>query len=120
MNPSDVRQPLVDTELLVLRAMCQGTPQKRVWNEGVQILRDYRFRESDHQVIFETLREINTDDPRIIRGLLPTRLTNKGFPTIDVDTLFVPHNLTEGMAVMVMHSLCAAGVQFPLGKSTAA
>ena len=120
MNPYDARQALVDSELLVLRAICQGTPQKRVWAESIEILNDYRFRHPDHQVIFETLREINTDDPRIIHGLLPARLTNKGFPTIDLDELFVPHNLNAQMAVMVMHSLRAADVQFERGKSAVA
>jgi hypothetical protein len=96
---------VAESELLILRGMCQGTSTRRVWQDGVDLLAAYRFHDNLHQVVFDTLREINTDDPRIIRGLLGARLTNKGFPDVDVETFFAPHNLRAPILVAMMHSV---------------
>ena len=97
---------VVESELLILRAMCQGAPERRVWHDGIEILAAYPFHDNLHRLIFDTLREINSDDPRIVRGLLGPRLTNKGFPDVDVETFFAPHNLRAPILVAMMHSIC--------------
>jgi len=96
---------VIESELLILRAMCLGAPDRRVWQDGVEILANYPFRDNLHQLIFDTLREMNTDDPRIIQGLLPARLTLKGFPDVDLTGFFIAHNLRASILVAMMHSV---------------
>jgi len=69
------------------------------------ILGNYPFQDSVHQLVFDTLREINTDIPRIIREQLPRRITNKGFPALPLETYFEPHNLNTDQAVSLMHAV---------------
>ncbi len=105
MDAREAHMVVAESELLILRGMCQGTATRRVWQDGQDILATYRFHDNLHQVVFDTLREINSDDPRIIRGLLGPRLTNKGFPDVDVETFFAPHNLRAPVLVAMMHSV---------------
>ena len=98
---------IVESELYVLRAMCQGTPERRVYDEGMTILANYPFVDKTHQLVYDALRELHSDVPTIIQALLPSRLTNKGFPDIDVETYFQPHHLAAPVAISMME-----GVQF--------
>jgi hypothetical protein len=99
------RDKLIEAELDVLRAMTQGTPERAVRAEGIKILADYPFLVAVHQLIFDTLREIPADSPQVIREQLPTRLNNKGFPDLDLETVFQPHNLTARQAIALMREL---------------
>ena len=96
---------VLESELLILRAMCQGAPDGRVWNDAVEILATYEFRDNLHQVVFDTLREMNTDEPRIIQGLLGARLTLRGFPDVDLTSFFAPHNLRRPILTAMMQSV---------------
>jgi len=95
--------------------MCTGTRQRTVWDDGMLILASYPFRNVIHQIIFDTLREINTDRPDIIRKQLPVRLIRKGFPAVDVSIFLAPHNLPAKAAVELMRALrvSAAGEERP-------
>lgn len=97
-----------DGELLALRGMCQGALDRRVWDDGIRILGSHAFQDTLHGLVFETLRELNTDEPRIIRGLLAARLTTKGFPDVDVEQYFEPHNLRAEALISVMQSVAKA------------
>jgi len=99
------REEILATELTVLRAMCSGTPEGTVWDKGMLLLGTYPFRDTVHQLIFETLQEINTDLPDIIRKQLPQRLTRKGFPSVPFENFFVPHGLGGAEAVEQMRQL---------------
>lgn len=94
-------------ELLVLQAMCQGAAERTVWDDGMIILGTYPFHDVIHQLIFDTLREINTDLPKIIRQQLPARVLAKGFPALDVERFFEPHPLNATQAVALMRQLRA-------------
>lgn len=106
--PTKRGQVIADGELLALRGMCQGARDARVWDDGIRILNAHAFQDPVHGLVFETLREINTDDPRIIRGLLAARLTNKGFPDVDVEKYFQPHHLRADAIVAIMQSVAKA------------
>ncbi len=106
-SPEQRRQLIVESEMYVLRAMCQGTAQGSVFGDGVNILANYPFVDHEHQLVYDTLCELNTDVPNNIRTLLPERLTRKGFPDFDLDIYFQPHNLAAEVAVSMME-----GVQF--------
>jgi replicative DNA helicase len=99
------REKILEAERDILRAMVQGTPERSVWAEGVELLADYAFEDSTHQLIFDTLRELATADPALIRERLPARLNNKGFPDTNLEALFQPHNLTATQAVALMRAL---------------
>ncbi len=109
------REEILATELTVLRAMCTGTPEGTVWDKGMLLLGTYPFRDTVHQLIFETLQEINTDLPDIIRKQIPQRLTRKGFPSVPFENFFVPHGLggTEAVEQMRQLRLWAMGEERP-------
>lgn len=106
-TPEQRKSIILESELYVLRAMCQGARDRRVYDEGMTILANYPFTDQTHQLIYDALRELNTDQPDIIRALLPRRLANKGFPDIDVQDYFKPHNLASEAVISMME-----GVQF--------
>ena len=102
MDPIQARKTIVEGEFLILQAMCQGARDRKVWDDAVHALAGYRFRDPLHQLIFDTLREMNTDVPVIIRELLPQRLTNKGFPDVDIDPFFYPHAMSAELVFSMM------------------
>ncbi len=79
-------------ERVVLRAMCQGTGSLRT--EAVRRLADYTWREPIHHAIFSCLSVIPSIQPDDLRRGLLTCLTRKGFPDVDVESLFRPHPLS--------------------------
>lgn len=87
--------------------MCTGTAEGTVRDEGIHALRDYRFRDFLHQLIFDTLRDINTDLPEVIRRQLAPRLTHQGFPAVDTEKFFAPHHLARVQALGWMRKLQA-------------
>ncbi len=109
-----MEKPRADTDILeaerdVLRAMCQGTPERAVLSEGLEILADYCFTDSTHQLVFDTLRELRAANPQIIRETLPVRLNNKGFPDMNLETFFVPHHLTADEVLARMRTIHEVG-----------
>src|SRR2546425_6436722 len=105
MQRLKLRATKLEVERTVLRAMCVGALGRTVWREGVDLLADYRFADNVHQLIFEAMREIQTDDPQIIRELLPARLNNKGFPDLDLETYFQPHNFPANQTIALIRAL---------------
>lgn len=100
------QQEVLAAEVRVLQAMCTGTREGSVWKEAISRLARYRFRELVHQLIFEALRELNTDDPDVIRHELPVRLIWKGFPAVDTEKFLAPHNLSREEVVGSIEKLC--------------
>ncbi len=119
MKRLESRATKVGAERTVLRAMCVGALGRTVWREGVDLLANYRFADNVHQLIFDAMREIQTDDPRIIRELLPARLNNKGFPDLDLETYFQPHNFPADPTIALMRALCASSAGEKRSKSAA-
>ncbi len=99
------REEILAAEEKVLQAMCSGTPEGTVWDKGMLLLDSYSFQDLVHQLIFETLQEINTDLPHIIRQQLPSRLTRKGFPAAATEKFLLPHSLDAGQAIDLMKKL---------------
>lgn len=99
------REDILACELRVLQAMCTGTAEGTVWDQGMLLLDGYPFRDVIHQLIFDTLRDINTDLPHIIRQQLTPRLTKKGFPAVDIEKFFAPHSLARAEALAWMRKL---------------
>ena len=98
---------IIQTERCVLQALCQGAPEGSVREAAKVILRHYRWHEPLHQMIFNLLVEMPTDDPEVIRDLLPSRLTRKGFPDVAWEDFFQPHPLSKEEAERLMQHLRA-------------
>ncbi|HEX2714228.1 MAG TPA: hypothetical protein VHM88_18705 [Candidatus Acidoferrales bacterium] len=113
MERPKANSDILGVERDVLRAMCQSVPGCDVLHDGLEILADYRFMDSTHQLVFDTLRELRAGNPRLIRERLPARLNNKGFPDLDLETFFAPQRLTADEAVAEMHAIKTASLRTP-------
>ena len=96
---------LIATERSVLRAMCQGVEGGSAWEEGMRLLRSYRFRDVTHQMVFEALQQLGTGKPQVIREHLQRRLVLAGFPDLSVQSFFEPHGLGYRQMQELMQSL---------------
>jgi hypothetical protein len=81
-------------ELLVLRLLCQLAPTHPLRPVALRVTVQHNWQDPSRQVIFEALADIPSDNPKVIRGLLPAHLTRKGFPDVNVEMYFLPHGLT--------------------------
>jgi hypothetical protein len=82
-------------ELLVLRAVCQGTPQGSVREAASRILADYVWREPVHQAMFKCLTSIRHVKPDYLRSEILACLTRRGFPDVEVEYLFQPRAISK-------------------------
>jgi len=105
------REEILATEVKVLQAMCAGTLEGTVWDQGMLLLGPYPFQDVIHQLIFDTLQEINTDLPAIIRQQLAARLTRKGFPAVDTEKFLAPPGLV-GKTIQGTQQICASVLGF--------
>src|SRR5690349_16106345 len=105
MEKIDAPESLLEAERDILRAMSQGTAEQTVWAEGIELLAEYSFEDKTHQLVFDTLREISTGAPTIIRERLSACLTRKGFPALDLEVFLQPHNLSAEQAIGLMRAL---------------
>ncbi len=105
MDPSTDEQRVIEIERLVLQALCQGTREGPVLEEGKLVLKDYPWRETTHRVVYEVLITLPTDAPEVISDQLPSRLTRRGFPDIPWEDLFKPHSLSRQEAKRLMRRL---------------
>ena len=101
-NPEEKRRA---AERAVLQAMCQGTEEGSVWDEGMRLLRSYRFCDIHHQVVFEALQKILSAEPPSIREQLQQRVVLAGFPDLDAQEFFVPHSLGRQQALELIRWL---------------
>jgi hypothetical protein len=75
---------VVEEEREILRALCRGVVHSRATLDS---LRSYRWRESQHQVIFDFLMSVPGVSAELIREQLPSHLTRRGFPDFDLSWL---------------------------------
>ena len=96
---------IVETERLVLCALCQGTPEGSVQETAKLVLQNYCWREPLHQLVFNVLVSIPSESPEMIRNHLPARLTRTGFPDVPWEDFFKPHSLSRGEAEHLIEQL---------------
>jgi hypothetical protein len=77
-------------EQTLLKALCQGFLRGPEATRVRTRLAGYCWREPIHQAIFRALHSIPFTDPKIIRDLLPARLTRYGFPDVPLEDLYEP------------------------------
>lgn len=105
MNEPEPNKQVLDAERNVLRVLCQGVPEGSLLDAARQLLRRYPFRDPLHQIVFEALIEIPTMAAELTREQLTARLTNKGFPDVDLAPYFQPHGLRFDQARTLMEAL---------------
>ena len=88
-----------EQELAALRVICQGADGKPLWDEGLRLLRDYRFRTPVHQVVFDALRRIRSPHEGALRERLQRKLVLARFPGLSAAEYFQPHGLTYRAAL---------------------
>jgi hypothetical protein len=96
---------LVETEMLVLRALCQVTPRGSVGAEAAWALSTYQWHEPIHQPMFSCLARIAAAEPDELRRILIECLTRKGFPDVDLDIFFRPPSVTHQEATHLIQQL---------------
>jgi hypothetical protein len=103
--PARSKESVIQTERRVLQALHHGTPQEPVEEAARLTLKDYRWREPSHGVIFEILIGIPGGAPEVIREQLPARLTRKGFPDVDWENILKPQALSKNEVEQLMQEL---------------
>jgi hypothetical protein len=53
------------------------------------------FQDPLCRVVFEEICQLGAIDPRLLRELLPARLTNRGFPDFDLKSFLAPQEASE-------------------------
>jgi hypothetical protein len=94
-----------EIELLVLRALCQGTPQGSLRAKAAKLLSGYAWREPIHQAMFSCLTPIAALDSNELRSSLYACLTRKGFPDVDLENFFEPQLLSRQEASKLIQLL---------------
>ncbi|MBZ5694869.1 MAG: hypothetical protein LAN36_05870 [Acidobacteriia bacterium] len=74
---------LAGVERRVLRALCGGTSVRALLERIVAELKDYRWSEPEHKVVFEALTRIRSHDLKALQAQLPAQTTRMGFPDVD-------------------------------------
>jgi hypothetical protein len=85
---------IAEIEMLVLRAVCQETPQGPAREAAARTLSQYAWREPVHLAIYKCLLSTHRVKPEDLRSELLACLTRKGFPDIELEFLFEPHTLS--------------------------
>ena len=89
----------------MLRALCQARPGGPLRKNAELVLRDYRWREPLHGLVFGILVLCAGVAPEILPSQLPVLLTRRGFPDVAWEDLFEPHALSEEEAVRLIRQL---------------
>ncbi len=94
----------IEMERQVLCVLCQGTREGPLREFAQHALQGYRWSDSLHAVLFETLTQLPAS-ANLLRQQLPSILTRRGFPDVDCESFFVPHNLSRERGENLIHRL---------------
>ena len=86
-NPEEADAPSL--EFLVLRVLCSAGTEPEARETARRSLADYRWREPVHQAVFDVIMSFPSASSHALREQMPGRLTRRGFPDFDFESLFV-------------------------------
>jgi hypothetical protein len=75
-------------ERQILRAICSGAVAKSECQLILEKLRNHRWQEAEHRIVYEALERIPGHDAQFIKTALPAETTRMGFPDVDWDQYF--------------------------------
>ena len=78
-----------------LRLLCSVLLKPGTRLEICRLLEPGVFHDSLHRILFEEIRALEAIQSRLLRELLPGRVTNRGFPEFDLHEFLAPHELSE-------------------------
>jgi hypothetical protein len=108
VNP-DAGGQIIQKEVRILQALCQGTLEGSELERGKSVLKNYKWREPLHRLVFEVLNALPASTtPMLIREQLPSRLTRTGFPDVEWGQFFEPHSLSREEAERLMRELAGS------------
>jgi hypothetical protein len=92
-------------ETLLIRALCCGTPQGSVKEEGRRLLRNYHWHDEQCHAVYDALMNLPAQNLEILRELLPSELTRRGFPDVEWEDIFAPHLLSRDEVIGLMRRI---------------
>ena len=98
-------EDILKAESALLAALCQQVLTASQRAETLRALATYRWRDQEHQVIFEALQELGPASARELREELPRRLTRKGFPDTGLEPLLRLQGLSAPQALELARAL---------------
>ena len=93
----------------VLRALCSGVLAGRVRREALTLLAEYSFSDPIRQAVFDEVGKLGRHQTEILCQELPPRLTRRGFPEVDFDSLFAPLSSSTEQALESARALVRGG-----------
>jgi hypothetical protein len=96
-----------DLERRVLCALCGEDGAIEARQMARHRLEDYQWREPVHRVIFEVITNFPSLGSRMLREQLPARLTRRGFPDFDFESVFESQALRPGELEELIRKLLA-------------
>ncbi len=80
---------------MVLRGVLQLPPRDPQCAAALLLLAPYRWRDHDHQIVYEVLRDLRGSYPQPLKEWLAAAVTRKGFPDLDLEPYFVTTALSR-------------------------
>jgi len=99
-------EDLVRGERRILRLLCQDAAARE---RLADTLRRYHWRNLAHRVAFEIISSAHQLPAERLRTVLPTRLTNAGFPDFPWEDLYLPCDISAEEAETLIRRLEATG-----------
>jgi hypothetical protein len=87
---------LPDLERRVLALLCSRNAEPEAREIARRGLANYRWREPVHQGVFDVIMSFPSAGNRALREQLPGRLTRRGFPDFDFESLFESRESESG------------------------
>jgi hypothetical protein len=87
-----------------LRLLCSALLKPATRVEICRLLSSDKFHEPMQRVVFEEIRSLGAVDSKQLLQLLPTRITNRGFPDFDLRDLLEPRLVSEEQIEKLFHS----------------
>ncbi len=91
--PNATEHAAAERDLLRLLCSVLVKPVTRV--ELCRLVDPKKFVDFTHRIVFEELRALGPVDAKRLLEILPTRVTNRGFPDFDLDELLAPKLVSE-------------------------
>lgn len=91
--PDTIEHIAAERDLLRLLCSILVKPVTRV--ELCRLVDPEKFIDNTQRIVFEEIRTLGPVDSKRLLEILPTRVTNRGFPDFDLDELLTPKLVSE-------------------------
>src|SRR5579864_9297821 len=92
-TPNAIEHAAAERDLLRLLCSILVKPVTRV--ELCGLVDPEKFIDATQRIVFEEIRALGPVDSKRLLEVLPTRVTNRGFPDFDLDDLLTPKLVSE-------------------------